>query len=227
MRVLIVEDDEKIRDFLADGLQREGFRVVSVERGSDAVAAVRVGEFAAVVLDLMLPDLDGLSVLEHLRGEGYDTPVLILSAKRSVDDRVRGLRSGGDDYLTKPFSFAELVVRLQALIRRSNRNAATGTVLAAADLTMNLVTREVRRNGVRIELQPKEFALLEYFLRNRDVVLSKTTIMEQIWSYDFDPQTNIVDVLVSRLRSKIDKEFQPKLIHTIRGVGYVLKTDQR
>ncbi len=227
MRVLVVEDDPKISSFLLDGLQREGFTVRAVERGVDAVAAVQDQEFAAIVLDLMLPDIDGLSVVERLRADGDRTPILILSAKRSVDDRVRGLRSGGDDYLTKPFSFAELVVRLQALLRRSGSTAAGVTRLRAADLTLDLVSRELRRGGQRIELQPKEFALLEYLLHNRDVVLSKSSIMERIWGYDFDPQTNIVDVLISRLRSKVDKGFEPKLIHTIRGVGYVLKTDQR
>jgi len=227
MRVLVVEDDPKISSFLLDGLQREGFTVRAVERGVDAVAAVQDQEFAAIVLDLMLPDIDGLSVVERLRADGDRTPILILSAKRSVDDRVRGLRSGGDDYLTKPFSFAELVVRLQALLRRSGSTAAGATRLRAADLTLDLVSRELRRGGQRIELQPKEFALLEYLLHNRDVVLSKSSIMERIWGYDFDPQTNIVDVLISRLRAKVDKGFEPKLIHTIRGVGYVLKTDQR
>ncbi len=225
MRVLVVEDDAKIREFLIDGLRREGYEVVGVERGVEAAHAARAGGFVAVVLDLMLPDIDGLSVVERLRAAGDDTPILILSAKRSVDDRVRGLRSGGDDYLTKPFSFAELVVRLQALIRRSARGGTGATVLQAADLRLNLVTREVWRGERRIELQPKEFALLEYLIKNRDVVLSKTTIIEDIWGYDFDPQTNIVDVLVSRLRSKVDKGFEPKLIHTIRGVGYVLKAD--
>ncbi len=227
MRVLVVEDDTKISAFLVDGLQREGFAVRAVERGVDAVAAVQDEEFAAIVLDLMLPDIDGVSVVERLRADGDQTPILILSAKRSVDDRVRGLRSGGDDYLTKPFSFAELVVRLQALLRRAGTASAATTRLRAADLSLDLVSREVRRGSKRIELQPKEFSLLEYLLRNRDVVLSKSTIMEQVWGYDFDPQTNIVDVLVSRLRSKVDKGFEPKLIHTIRGVGYVLKTDQR
>ncbi len=227
MRVLVVEDDTKISAFLVDGLQREGFAVRAVERGVDAVAAVQDEEFAAIVLDLMLPDIDGVSVVERLRADGDQTPILILSAKRSVDDRVRGLRSGGDDYLTKPFSFAELVVRLQALLRRAGTASTATTRLRAADLSLDLISREVRRGSKRIELQPKEFSLLEYLLRNRDVVLSKSTIMEQVWGYDFDPQTNIVDVLVSRLRSKVDKGFEPKLIHTIRGVGYVLKTDQR
>ena len=225
MRVLVVEDDTKIRTFLLDGLRGEGFEVIGVGRGVEAIEAVRSDDVAAIVLDLMLPDIDGLSVVERLRSGGDETPILILSAKRSVDDRVRGLRSGGDDYLIKPFSFAELVVRLQALIRRSARGAAGPASLQAADLRVNVITREVRRGETRIELQPKEFALLEFLLRNRGVVLSKTMIIEEIWKYEFDPQTNIVDVLVSRLRSKVDKGFEPKLIHTIRGVGYVLRAD--
>jgi two-component system OmpR family response regulator len=171
---------------------------------------------------VMLPRLDGLSLIDTLRGRGIRTPVLILSAKRSVDDRVRGLQAGGDDYLTKPFAFAELIARVQALIRRST-GAAEPTTLGAGNLTLDLLTREVRRDGQLVELRPREYALLEYLLRHTGKVLTKTMILSHVWGYNFDPNTNVVDVLVSRLREKIDRSFEPKLIHTVRGVGYVLK----
>ncbi|HTP41176.1 MAG TPA: response regulator transcription factor, partial [Nitrospiria bacterium] len=174
------------------------------------------------IVDLMLPRLDGLSVIEKLRGQRIRTPVIILSAKRSVDDRVRGLQSGGDDYLTKPFSFSELLARVRALIRRAGA-AAEPTRLTIGDLSINLLTREVVRGGKRIELKPREFALLDLFMRNAGRVMTKTIIMEQLWGYDFDPQTNVVDVLVCRLRNKIDRVSTHKMIQTIRGVGYVLK----
>jgi DNA-binding response OmpR family regulator len=170
----------------------------------------------------MLPKLDGLSIIERLRAEKILTPVLILSAKRSVDDRVRGLHTGGDDYLTKPFSFTELLARVQALIRRANREAEP-TRLIVGELSMDLLKREVMRGGNRIELQPREFALLEYLMRNAGRVVSKTMIIEHVWGYDFDPLTNVVDVLVSRLRHKVDFEFEEKMIQTHRGVGYALK----
>lgn len=171
----------------------------------------------------MLPGMDGLSVIEKARERGIKTPIIILSAKRDVDDRIKGFQKGGDDYLVKPFSFSELLVRIQALIRRSAA-AVPETILSCGDLTLSLISHKVERGGKEIELQPKEFALLEYLLRNKGRVLSKTLIMEKIWQYDFDPQTNIVDVLVSRLRSKIDKDFDVKLLHTVRGVGYVIKS---
>ncbi|MEJ2726322.1 MAG: response regulator transcription factor [Deltaproteobacteria bacterium] len=179
-------------------------------------------EFRAAIIDIMLPKLDGLSLIEILRQQSLNTPVLILSAKRSVDDRVKGLQTGGDDYLTKPFSFSELLARIQALIRR-----ATGVTdpvsLSTGDLSVNLLTREVTRGSEKIDLQPREFALLEYLMRNEGRVVSKAMILEHVWNYSFDPQTNVVDVLVSRLRSKVDRNFEPKMIHTVRGVGYVLR----
>lgn len=232
MKVLIVEDDAKIRDFLSKGLTQEGFVVDAVERAEQGLAACMGQEGAggvsapydAAVVDLMLPGMDGLSLIERLRGQGVQMPILILSARRSVDDRVRGFQRGGDDYLVKPFSFAELVARLHALIRRSSTPDGSQQ-LAAADLCLYPQTREVYRGDARIELGPREFTLLEYLLRNKGRVLSKTMIMERVWNYDFDPQTNVVDVLVSRLRGRIDRDFEPKLIHTIRGVGYVLKED--
>src|SRR5467141_1550157 len=170
----------------------------------------------------MLPKRDGLSLIEELRRRGVATPVLILSARRSVDDRVRGLQAGGDDYLTKPFAFAELLARVQALVRRATRTPEP-TTLTAADLSLDLLSRKVTRAGTTIDLRPREFALLEYLMRNAGRVISKTMILSHVWEYNFDPQTNIVDVLVSRLRDKIDKPFETKRLHTVRGVGYVLR----
>ncbi len=223
MRVIVVEDDPKIGGFVARGLRESGFAVDLVERAEEAMPRLAGGSYDAAVVDVMLPGKDGLSMIAELREHGVTTPMLVLSAKRSVEDRVQGFTSGGDDYLTKPFSFSELLVRLQSLIRRSSQTTSP-TKLAAGDLEVDLLARTVRRGGVAIELQPREFSLLEYLLRNADRVLTKTMIMEHVWDYDFDPQTNVVDVLVSRLRSKIDRDFPRKLIHTVRGVGYVLRT---
>jgi DNA-binding response OmpR family regulator len=223
MRVIVIEDDPKIGQFVARGLRESGYAVDLVEDAEDAIPRLADGGYDAAVVDVMLPGMDGLSMIEELRGRGVTTPMLVLSAKRSVEDRVQGFTSGGDDYLTKPFSFSELLARIQALIRRSSRSAAP-TRLSVGELDVDLLSRSVRRAGTEIDLQPREFSLLEYLMRNPNRVLSKTMIMEHVWDYDFDPQTNVVDVLVSRLRSKIDKEFDQKLIHTVRGVGYVLKT---
>jgi len=223
MRVIVIEDDPKIGQFVARGLREAGFAVDLVERAEDAIVRLSGGTYDAAVVDVMLPGMDGLSMIEQLREEGVSTPMLVLSAKRSVEDRVQGFTSGGDDYLTKPFSFSELLVRVQSLIRRSTQSAAP-TRLKAGDLEVDLLSRTVRRAGRVVELQPREYSLLEYLLRNADRVLSKTMIMEHVWDYDFDPQTNVVDVLVSRLRSKIDKDFDEKLIQTVRGVGYVLRS---
>jgi two-component system, OmpR family, response regulator len=222
MRVLLVEDDPTIAAFVAKGLREAGFAVDEAADGETGLTLAREQKFDAAIVDVMLPRLDGLSLIDALRGRGIRTPVLILSAKRSVDDRVRGLQAGGDDYLTKPFAFAELLARVQALIRRST-GAAEPTTLTAGDLTLDLLTREVRRDGNLIELRPREYALLEYLLRHTGKVLTKTMILSHVWGYNFDPNTNVVDVLVSRLREKIDRSFEPKLIHTVRGVGYVLK----
>ena len=222
MRVFLVEDDSKILKFVERGLTEVGYHVDTAMDAESAVPGLSGGDYDAAVVDVMLPGMDGLSMIETLRERGVDTPILILSAKRSVDDRILGLQKGGDDYLTKPFSFSELLVRLQALVRRASKSAAP-TTLAAADLRMDLLSRVVTRGKDEIPLQPREFALLEYFLRNVGRVLSKTMIMEHVWDYDFDPQTNVVDVLVSRLRAKVDKGFDGKLIQTVRGVGYVLR----
>lgn len=222
MRVLVIEDDKKIASFIAKGLREAGFVVDHAGDGMAGLHRALAQPYDVAVIDLMLPGLDGLSLIERLRRQNLSTPVLILSAKQSVDDRVKGLQGGGDDYLTKPFSFSELLARVQALHRRASREPEP-TVLEVGDLRMDLLTREVSRGGKRLELQPREFALLRYLMSHPGQVLSKTMIIGHVWGYDFDPLTNIVDVLVSRLRNKVDREFDRKLIHTHRGVGYALK----
>jgi DNA-binding response OmpR family regulator len=222
MRVLVVEDDKKIASFVVKGFKEAGFAVDHADNGSEGFERARHHSYDAAVIDVMLPKLDGLGLIERLRTEKITTPVLILSAKRAVDDRVKGLQTGGDDYLTKPFSFSELLARVQALIRRAGLEAEP-TRLESGDLSLDLLKREVARAGKRVDLQPREFALLEYLMRNVGRVVSKTMIIEHVWGYDFDPLTNVVDVLVSRLRQKIDRDFEKKLIHTYRGVGYALK----
>jgi len=222
MRILVVEDDKKIAAFVVKGLKEAGFAVDRADNGEDGLQMALSTSYDAAVIDVMLPKLDGLSLIERLRTQRTFTPVLILSAKRSVDDRVRGLQTGGDDYLTKPFSFTELLARVRALIRRANHETEP-TRLEAGDLSIDLLRREILRAGRVLDLQPREFALLEYLMRNFGRVVSKTMIIEHVWGYDFDPLTNIVDVLVSRLRNKVDRDFDQKLIHTYRGVGYALK----
>jgi two-component system OmpR family response regulator len=222
MRVLVVEDDPKIASFVAKGLKQAGFAVDRAADGQAGLELARSAPYDAAIVDIMLPRLDGLALIERLRAEGIRTPVLILSARHAVDDKVRGFQTGGDDYLTKPFSFEELQARVQALIRRSSLSVPASR-LEVGELSMDLARREVRRGDKRIELQPREYSLLEYLLRNAGMVVSKTMILEHVWDYHFDPQTNVVDVLVHRLRAKIDEGFQPKLLHTVRGVGYVLK----
>lgn len=224
MRIIIIEDDTTIAQFVRKGLVEAGYQVDVAGDAESAVPRMTDAPYDAAVVDVMLPGMDGFSLVETLRSRGVDTPILILSAKRSVDDRVLGFQKGGDDYLTKPFSFAELLARLQALIRRSAKMTVS-TVLEVGDLAVDLLSREVTRAGTRIPLQPREFSLLEYLMRNAGRVISKTMIMEHVWDYDFDPQTNVVDVLVSRLRAKIDRDFPVKLIHTVRGVGYVLREE--
>ncbi len=222
MRALIVEDDDTIAEFVARGLREAGFAVDRVADGEAGVDAATQQSYDVAIVDVMLPKRDGLTLIEELRRRRITTPVLILSAKRSVDDRVRGLQSGGDDYLTKPFAFAELLARVQALVRRSTRTPEPNT-LTVDDLVLDLLSRRVTRGGKPVELRPREFSLLEYLMRHPGVVVSKTMILSHVWEYNFDPQTNIVDVLVSRLREKIDRPFEHKLLHTVRGVGYVLR----
>lgn len=223
MRLLFVEDDIKIAEYILKGLKEAGFAVDHAADGEDGLHLALNESYDAAIIDIMLPKLDGLSLIEKMRERKMHTPVIILSAKRSVDDRVKGLQAGGDDYLTKPFSFSELLARVQALIRRASR-IAEPTSIAVGDLSIDLLTRDVVRGHVKIDLQPREFSLLEYLMRNVGKVISKTMILEHVWDYNFDPQTNVVDVLVSRLRSKVDRDFDEKIIHTVRGVGYVLKT---
>jgi len=220
MRILVVEDDAKIASFVVNGLKQSGFAVDRCGDGLDGLSRAQTIAYDAAVVDVMLPQLDGLTLVQKLRASGSRTPVLILSAKASVDDRVNGLQAGGDDYLTKPFAFSELLARIQALIRRATQTPEP-TRLTVGDLTLDLLTREVRRGGEKIELQPREFALLEYLMRHPNRPVTKTMILEHIFDYSFDPQTNVVDVLVHRLRSKVGKD--RALIHTLRGVGYVLR----
>jgi two-component system OmpR family response regulator len=222
MRALIIEDDQTIGDFVARGLRESGFAVDQAADGEEGLEAALQQPYDVAIVDLMLPKRDGLAVIDALRKSGRTTPVLILSARRSVDDRVKGLQAGGDDYLTKPFAFAELLARIQALVRRASLTPEP-TSLTVGDLSLDLLTRKVVRQGTTIELRPREFALLEYLMRNAGKVVSKTMILSHVWDYNFDPQTNIVDVLVSRLRDKIDKPFDVKRLQTVRGVGYVIR----
>ncbi len=221
MRALVVEDDPKIADFVSNGLREAGFVVDRAADGETGLHLATEGQHDVAVIDVMLPQLDGLGLIQQMRQRGVQTPVLILSARHTVDDRVTGLRAGGDDYLTKPFAFPELLARVQALIRRAT-NAPVATRLTVGDLTLDLVTRVATRGGRTIELRPREFTLLEYLMRNAGRVVSKTMILSHVWDYSFDPGTNVVDVLVFRLREKIDKGFDGKLLHTVRGAGYVL-----
>jgi two-component system, OmpR family, response regulator len=222
MRALLIEDDGTIGEFVARGLKEAGFMV---DRATDGEAGLQMATTAAydvAIVDLMLPKLPGLAVIREMRRLHVTTPVLILSAKHTVDDRVAGLEAGGDDYLIKPFAFTELLARVQALIRRATA-APASTTLSVGDLTLDLRSRRATRAGRDIELRAREFALLDYLMRNADRVVSKTMILSHVWDYNFDPRTNVVDVLVHRLREKIDKGFDQKLIHTVRGIGYVLK----
>jgi len=222
MKILLVEDDERTAKFIMNGLKQAGFVVEHASNGEEGLDRALIESYDAAVVDIMLPKLDGLSLIDKLRERKVMTPVIVLSAKSSVDDRIKGLQAGGDDYLVKPFSFSELLARIQALIRRATA-VAEPTSLTVGDLSMDLIRRKVSRRENEIELQPREFALLEYLMRNAGRVVSKTMIMEHVWDYNFDPQTNVVEARISRLREKIDRPFNGKLIHTIRGVGYVLE----
>jgi DNA-binding response OmpR family regulator len=224
MRILVVEDDPKISSFLVKGFHESGFAADHAADGQTGLELARQGHFAAAVVDVMLPKLNGLALVGTLRAEAITLPVIVLSAKASVDDRVAGLQAGADDYLIKPFAFSELLARVQSLLRRSQQ-AEPSAQLARGDIAINLLTREATRGGAAVELQPREFALLELFLRNPGRVLTKTFLLERLWDYSFDPQTNVVDVLVCRLRAKLDRDFGEKAIKTIRGAGYVLKVD--
>jgi two-component system OmpR family response regulator len=222
VRVLIVEDDRQTALFLAKGLRQEGFAVDHAADGEDGLHLALTEPYDVAVIDIMLPKLDGLTLIDEMRQKGNRAPVIVLSAKSSVDDRINGLHAGGDDYLVKPFAFSELVARIQALIRRASQ-AEEPTTLSVGNLRMDLARRKVFRKDSEVVLQPKEFALLEYLMRNTGRVVSKTMIMEHVWDYNFDPRTTVVEARVCRLRDKVDRPFGNDLIHTIRGVGYVLE----
>ncbi|HBP89944.1 MAG TPA: response regulator transcription factor [Nitrospirales bacterium] len=222
MKILLIEDDLIIADFIQKGMKEAGHVIDHFEDGRTGLQAAFQGNYDVAILDLMLPHLDGLSIIDRLRERKKNVPIIILSAKRTVDDRIQGLRHGGDDYLTKPFSFSELLARVESLLRRA-QNIAEPTSLTFHDLSMDLLARTVTRAGKKIDLQPKEFALLEYLVRHAGHVVSKTMIMERVWDYNFDPGTNVVEARISKLREKVDKDFDPPLIQTIRGLGYVFK----
>jgi two-component system OmpR family response regulator len=226
MRILVVEDDKDVAGFIVKGLKEAGHVVEHTDNGRDGLFLAASENFDAIVLDRMLPGgIDGLRLLETLRGQNNNTPVLILSALAQVEERVRGLKAGSDDYLTKPFAFAELLARVEALARRGKGEGPT-TKLVAGDLEMDLLSRGVKRAGQKIDLQPREFRLLEYLMRHVGQVVTRTMLLEGVWDYHFDPQTNVIDVHVSRLRQKVDKPFPTPLIHTIRNAGYMLRAEQ-
>jgi two-component system OmpR family response regulator len=225
MRVLIIEDDQKISELLERGFKDAGFKTDVVNDGLEGYTVWKNNKFDAVIIDLMLPNMDGLTIIEKVRELGINTPVIILSAKQSIDDRIKGLKSGSDDYMTKPFSFSELLARVNAHIRRVQQDYETASQkeLQIEDLKINLEKRKAYRGDEVIELQPKEFALLELLMKNANNIVDKNTILREVYDYNFDPQTNIVDVLVCRLRNKIDKEYNKKNLQTVRGLGYVLR----
>jgi two-component system OmpR family response regulator len=222
MRLLLVEDDSKIASFIMKGMKEAGYVVDHAADGNEGLALALTEPYDTAIIDIMLPKLDGLSLIAEIRRNKVATPVIILSVKGSVEDRVKGLQTGSDDYLTKPFAFSELLARVQALIRRAS-GATEPTRITLGNLSINLLTREVTRADKKMDLQPMEFSLLEYLMRNAGRVVSKTMIMEHVWDYNFDPETNIVEARICRLRDKIDRDFPEKLINTVRGVGYVLK----
>lgn len=221
--LLLLEDDLKISEFVKKGFEESGLKVDQAFTGPEGLALSARKKYAAMIVDVMVPEIDGIAFVEKIRSQGITTPVLILSAKRSIEDRVGGLQVGGDDYMVKPFAFSELLARIQVLLLRRDSPKPV-TRLSANGISVDLMSREVLRNGVKIEIQVKEFQLLELFLRNQNQILTKTQILEKVWGYSFDPQTNVVDVLVCRLRNKIDKDFSQKTIQTIRGAGYVFRS---
>ncbi len=224
MRVLVIEDDQQTADYLCKGLRESQHHVDHSSDGKEGLFLALEAPYEALVVDRMLPGLDGLSVIKSLRGAGCETPILILSALAEVDDRVNGLRAGGDDYLVKPFAFSELLARLEALARRRSQTALQ-TTLRVHDLEMDLLSHTVKRAGKPIDLQPREFQLLEFLMRRSGQVVTRTMLLEGVWDYHFDPQTNVIEVHISRLRQKIDRDFQPPLLHTVRGAGYILRGD--
>ena len=220
MRILLIEDDQSVADFIVRGFREAGHTIDHSDNGKDGLFLATTESYDAMIVDRMLPGVDGLAITRTLRASDNNTPVLILSALGQVDDRVKGLQAGGDDYLVKPFAFSELEARIEALARRSQGKAAAETTLTIADLEMDLLARTVNRGGTTIELQPRDFQLLEFLMRHAGQVVTRTMLLENVWDYHFDPQTNVIDVHISRLRAKIDKGFDFPLIHTIRGAGY-------
>ncbi|MCP5208371.1 MAG: response regulator transcription factor [Hahellaceae bacterium] len=223
MRILVIEDDQEVGNYLVKGLKESDHVVDYAADGKEGFMLAASENYDVMIIDRMLPGMDGLSIIKGVRAAGNQTPVLILSALGEVDDRVEGLRGGGDDYLTKPFSFSELLARLEVLVRRAKQSSETETELHVADLEMDLLARTVKRKGEEIDLQPREFRLLEYLVRHAGQVVTRTMLLENVWDYHFDPQTNVIDVHISRLRSKIDKGFDSPLLHTVRGAGYSLR----
>ncbi|MBU2652854.1 winged helix-turn-helix domain-containing protein [Acidomonas methanolica] len=226
MRILLVEDDPTVRNFILKGLRETGHVVEEADNGKDGLFLAVSENFDIIILDRMLPGgIDGLRILETLRAQNNTTPILLLSALADVDERVAGLKAGGDDYVTKPFAFSELLARVEALARRGSAEQAPQTRLVVADLEMDLLSRTVKRGNEKIELQPREFRLLEFLMRHAGQVVTRTMLLERVWDYHFDPQTNVIDVHVSRLRQKVDKPFPTALIHTIRNAGYILRPE--
>jgi two-component system OmpR family response regulator len=224
VRLLIIEDDEDVASYVKNGLEQAGYTVDAAANGKDGLFLATTESYDGIIVDRMLPGVDGLAIIRTLRASDISTPALVLSALGEVDDRVAGLKAGGDDYLVKPFEFVELQARIEALLRRQRSTADAGaTVLQVADLTLDLLRRKVERAGQRIELQPKEFQLLEYLMRHTGQVVTRTMLLEAVWNYHFDPQTNVIDVHMSRLRTKIDKDFDRPLLNTVRGAGYRLE----
>lgn len=224
MRILVIEDDLEVSAYISKGMKEAGHAVDTAHDGKDGLFLATTETYDAMIVDRMLPELDGLTIIKTIRGAGNTTPALILSALGEVDDRVKGLRSGGDDYLVKPFAFAELLARIEILSRRQdNSGHGDDTTLSAGDLELNLLSRKVTRSGKDIDLQSREFQLLEYMMRNKNQVVTRTMLLEHVWDYHFDPQTNVIDVHISRLRGKIDKDFDTKIIRTVRGAGYIIE----
>lgn len=224
MRILVIEDDQEVSAYISKGMKEVGHIVDTAYNGKDGLFLATTEEYDTMIVDRMLPELDGLTIIKTIRGAGNKTPALILSALGEVDDRVKGLRSGGDDYLVKPFAFAELLARIEILSRRQdNSSSGEETTLITEDLELNLLSRKVTRSGKDIDLQSREFQLLEYMMRNKNQVVTRTMLLEHVWDYHFDPQTNVIDVHISRLRGKIDKGFENKIIRTVRGAGYIIE----
>ncbi|MCH2668794.1 MAG: response regulator transcription factor [Gammaproteobacteria bacterium] len=225
MRILVIEDDLTVSQYILSGLQSSGHNVTIANEGLKGLSVATKEKFDAMVVDRMLPGMDGLTLIETIRKAGNSTPVLILSALSDVDDKVQGLKAGGDDYLTKPFAFLELLARIEALVRRSSIQEDT-TSLQDDDLYIDLISRKVLRQDLEVKLKPREFQLLEYMMRNKGQIVTRAMLLQAVWNYHFDPQTNVIDVHISRLRQKIDKDFSVSLIHTVRGVGYVLGSSE-